>query len=265
MHAVVRADPERGLHPGVIFTLKNRHPDVGQRAGAAGAEPALAHGKGHHHLLHPFYMVYVGEDGAVLVDHSRVKHLLDLVRLAARGQGEPDAAACAAFNRRTDDGRQMEACSTLLDHAIASIIDVKADGDLDSLFTGTQTTALRDRVQVKRTQAGAGSFCLALPFTLYPSVLDVYSIRYPRAHVSVCHPRGGSVPGAECREGHPAGAYRPVDSLGDFSGCEYRRGVRRPKPARLYFEAFDFGEGGARVALLVAFVGQHRVGGFKAG
>lgn len=147
MHAVVRADPERGLHPGVIFTLKNRHPDVGQRAGAAGAEPALAHGKGHHHLLHPFYMVYVGEDGAVLVDHSRVKHLLDLVRLAARGQGEPDAAACAAFNRRTDDGRQMEACSTLLDHAIASIIDVKADGDLDSLFTGTQTTALRDRVQ----------------------------------------------------------------------------------------------------------------------
>jgi hypothetical protein len=36
----------------------------------------------------------------------------------------------------------MAAYSKLLDQAIAAIIDVKADKDLDSLFAGRETTAL---------------------------------------------------------------------------------------------------------------------------
>jgi hypothetical protein len=40
----------------------------------------------------------------------------------------------------------MGAYSALLDRAIAAIIEVKADKDLDTLFAGRQTTALTDTI-----------------------------------------------------------------------------------------------------------------------
>lgn len=127
LHAVVPADPIRQLSPGVIFTLRNRHQGVNI-----------------HQLnrLHPFYLVYVSNDGNVVIDHTEVKRILDLARAACRGQAEPVAEACRRFNEATDDGRQMDFYSGLLDCAIRSIIDIKEDSDLDSLFTGDRTTAL---------------------------------------------------------------------------------------------------------------------------
>lgn len=50
--------------------------------------------------------------------------------------------ACRLFNRDTADGRQMQAYSDLLGQAIRSMIQVKEERDLDSLFTGGRTTAL---------------------------------------------------------------------------------------------------------------------------
>ena len=46
------------------------------------------------------------------------------------------------FNERTQDGRKMEHYSALLSAAIRSMIDVKEEKDLDSLFSGGRTTAL---------------------------------------------------------------------------------------------------------------------------
>jgi hypothetical protein len=58
----------------------------------------------------------------------------------------PDKLACRRFNDATDDGKEMTRCSELLGQAIRSIIDVKEDKDLDSLFTGKRTTALTDPI-----------------------------------------------------------------------------------------------------------------------
>ena len=45
------------------------------------------------------------------------------------------------FNQRTQDGREMGIYSDLLTAAIRSIVQVKEEQELDSLFTGQKTTA----------------------------------------------------------------------------------------------------------------------------
>lgn len=46
------------------------------------------------------------------------------------------------FNKETDDGRNMSQMSELLSMAIDSIIDTKAESDIDSLFGLGGTSAL---------------------------------------------------------------------------------------------------------------------------
>jgi len=127
MHAVVPADAERGLPSGVIFTLRNRNPAINVNR---------------QNRLHPYYLVYVDERGEVVVNHTEVKYLLDLARVACRGRDAPVSDVCQRFNKATDDGRDMARYSALLDDAIRSIVTVQEEKDLDSLFSGGATTAL---------------------------------------------------------------------------------------------------------------------------
>jgi len=127
MHAVVPAAPERGLLPGVIFTLRNLNQGVNVNQ---------------QNRLHPYYLVYIGQNGEVITNHTEVKRLLDLVRSACKGQGQPIPDVCQLFNQTTADGRNMLVYSDLLGKAIRSMIDVQEDKDLDSLFSGGRTTAL---------------------------------------------------------------------------------------------------------------------------
>ena len=127
MHAVVLAKPELGLQPGVIFTLRNLNPNVTVNQ---------------HNRLHPYYLVYINRAGEVISDHTEVKRLLDLVRSCCKGQSVPIANVCRLFNEETGDGRKMQAYSDLLGKTIRSMIEVKEEKDLDSLFSGGKTTAL---------------------------------------------------------------------------------------------------------------------------
>lgn len=127
MHAVVSAKPEMGLRPGVIFTLRNRNPSVNVSQ---------------HNRLHPYYLVYINREGEVIHDHTEVKRLLDLVRSCCKGQTQPITDACLLFNKETADGSKMQVYSDLLGKAIRSMIEVKEEKDLDSLFFAGKTTAL---------------------------------------------------------------------------------------------------------------------------
>ena len=131
MHAVVPSQPELGLKPGVIFTLRNLNDSVNVNQ---------------HNRLHPYYLLYIAHDGEIVANHTEVKKLLDLVRTSCKGQNEPISEICRIFNRQTDEGRNMKAYSDLLGAAIRSMIDVKEEKDLDSLFTGGKTTALLNTI-----------------------------------------------------------------------------------------------------------------------
>lgn len=112
---------------GVIYILKNRNNAVNI---------------GKQNLLHPFYMVYISDTGEVLCDHLHPKQLLDLMRLTCKGKAEYDKDLTKLFNRETRDGRRMEKYSDLLGKAIASIVEVKQQTDIESLFSFGETTAL---------------------------------------------------------------------------------------------------------------------------
>jgi hypothetical protein len=131
MHAVVPAQAQLGLRPGVIFALKNIHDTVNINQ---------------QNRLHPFYLVYIADDGEIIADHTEVKRLLDLIRSSCKGRSVPVPDVCRTFNERTEDGRKMEHYSGLLSAAIRSMIEVKEEKDLDSLFSGGRTTALTNTI-----------------------------------------------------------------------------------------------------------------------
>lgn len=127
LHAVIPADTSKGLHPGVIFALRNL---------AAGED--INRGN----RLHPHYLVYLDDQGQVIANHTEAKYLLDLLRAGCRPHEEPVTDVVAAFNAATSEGAQMGKYSALLTDAIHSMIDVTEERDIDSLFTGGSTTAL---------------------------------------------------------------------------------------------------------------------------
>lgn len=135
LHAVVPAHAELGLPPGVLFTLRNRN---------AGINPTA--NQPQHNRLHPYYLIYIGRDGNVVHDQTEVKRLLDLARTCCKGQGEPFLPLCDQFNRETADGRIMQAYSDLLGKAIRTMVEVKEERDIDSLFSGGKTTALTQTI-----------------------------------------------------------------------------------------------------------------------
>ena len=68
--------------------------------------------------------------------------MLDDIRLLCRGKSAPIKEVYERFNRETDDGKDMAEMSELLSEAINSIIDVKEESDIDSLFSAGGTSAL---------------------------------------------------------------------------------------------------------------------------
>lgn len=131
MHAVVSADEEKGLYPGVIFALRNRNQGININQ---------------QNRLHPYYLIYIGKDGAVLIDHMQPKKILDLLRSSCRPYSKALPEVYRSFNLETKDGRDMKAYSALLNNAIQSIISIKEKSDIDSLFEGGHTTALQDPI-----------------------------------------------------------------------------------------------------------------------
>ncbi len=132
LHAVVPSKPEIGLTPGVIFTLRNRNSGINVNQ---------------HNRLHPYYLLYIGNDGKIITDHTQVKPLLDLVRITCKGLSLPIPSVCKLFNTHTGDGKDMTHYSDLLGQAIRSMVEIKEDKDIDSLFLGVTTTALVDTIK----------------------------------------------------------------------------------------------------------------------
>lgn len=121
LHAVVGQN--NFTEPGVIFVLKNRNKEVNIDK---------------KNRLHPFYIIYVRNDGSVVINHLAPKELLDKFRSLCKGKHEPQTALCRQFNKETRDGLKMAHYSKLLGDAIGSVINVKQESDLDSFLEGMQ-------------------------------------------------------------------------------------------------------------------------------
>ena len=119
LHSVVQATKENP--PGVIYVLKNRVKDVNIDK---------------RNPIHPFYMVYITDDGNIVCNHLNPKKLLDEMRLLCRNQAEPIAGVYRLFNKETRDGRDMKKYSKLLGEAIVSLVAKKEESQMDSFLNG---------------------------------------------------------------------------------------------------------------------------------
>ena len=130
LHAVAAATED--TPPGVIFVLKNRVNSVNIN---------------NQNRLHPFYMVYISNDGEVICDHLSPKDMLDRMRYLCKGKTEPIAELYRKFNKETRDGKDMKQVSNLLGQSISSIIEVKEESDIDSFLNGGQVSFLADTIK----------------------------------------------------------------------------------------------------------------------
>ena len=130
LNAVVPANEDASA--GVIFVLKNRSDSVNID---------------NQNRLHPFYMVYISDEGEVICDHLSPKQMLDKMRFLCKGKTQPFPEAYKQFNKETRDGKNMSKYSKLLGKAIASIIEVKDESDIDSFLGGEQVSFLSNEIK----------------------------------------------------------------------------------------------------------------------
>lgn len=130
LHCVVPATSDAPA--GVIYVLKNHSNSVNVD---------------NQNRLHPFYMVYISNDGNVICDHLSPKQLLDKMRHLCKGKTEPIPELYRQFNKETKDGKNMSEFSELLGKSIASIIEVKDENDIDSFLGGKQVSFLSNTIK----------------------------------------------------------------------------------------------------------------------
>lgn len=130
LHSVVPSD--KNLPPGVIYVLKNctNNVNIGDK-----------------NRLHPFYMVYIGNDGKIICNHLSPKEMLDKMRYLCKGKKEAIPELYRQFNEETKDGANMKKFSELLGAAISSIITVKEESDLDSFLSGGQISFSSNKIK----------------------------------------------------------------------------------------------------------------------
>lgn len=132
LHSVVYGNADIGVRKGVIYVLKNINSEINID---------------NMNQLHPFYLVYIGDDGTILSNHLSVKRTLDVLRGLSKGNSIPIKDAYNLFNEETDDGKNMIKYSNLLNKSIESIINLKGERDLNSLFKSGGTSMLINEIK----------------------------------------------------------------------------------------------------------------------
>lgn len=125
LYAVTKAIEEEDR--GIIFVLRNINNEMNIDK---------------QNRLHPFYIVYLKENGEVLHNHFDAKKSLDAFRLFAKPYDYPINELCEKLSLETNDFRDMSKESQLLKKAINSIIKNDEDKVVKSLFRAGGTSAL---------------------------------------------------------------------------------------------------------------------------
>ncbi|MDN5578877.1 MAG: SWF/SNF helicase family protein, partial [Chryseobacterium sp.] len=129
LHAVVQSTEI--LKPGVIFVLKNINSEVNiQKL----------------NRLHPYYLVFLDEEGNMLFNHIESKKILDAMRMLCKGNKQPLINLCERVSEETDEYHNMTEYSGLLKKSIATILQKEEEKEVLSLFKSGGTAALKDKV-----------------------------------------------------------------------------------------------------------------------
>lgn len=118
LQAVVQAGP--GQPAGAIFLLKN----IANQTNLSKKN-----------RLHPYYLVYVSQEGETVYSIADTKALLEHLRLITKGKDQPEKDLVVRYNRATDDGLRMEQYSELLQISLENLVETDQETFTDSLFS----------------------------------------------------------------------------------------------------------------------------------
>ena len=133
-YAVAESPSSEG-HNGVIWLLRQRNATT--RRNARVASP-----------VHPFYLVYIRENGDIRIGCANAKRALELFEEAAFGRTEPLLALCDQFDNEISRGTDMSAYNSLLDSVVRHISRRHATTQSRNLGRGGS----RDFKLTKRTE-----------------------------------------------------------------------------------------------------------------
>ena len=125
----VTTTTEADIAPGIIFCLR-------AEGEAARRIPEAGYPLGTH------YLVYVSDDGSVILPYTQAKQILDRLKRLCLGRDMADAGACARFDKATKQGEEMLAAQRLLAAAVASVAGKNQERAVASLFTPGGTHAM---------------------------------------------------------------------------------------------------------------------------
>ena len=104
----VAPNPADGPGPGVLLLLRERNAATTTRQRTASP-------------VHPFYLVYIKDDGSIRYGCTNARQVLQVFERAAAGENEPIAKLCDWFDRETKLGQEMGRYDGLLNGVIAHI------------------------------------------------------------------------------------------------------------------------------------------------
>jgi len=97
--------------------------------------------------LHPYYLVYMQDDGNLHLAHVESKKILDAMRMLCKGKKEPLIELCEVISKETDNYHEMTKYSSILKKSIKAILNKEDEKEIHSLFRSGGTTALADKLK----------------------------------------------------------------------------------------------------------------------
>ena len=116
---------------GVVFCLKQKHFNEDEKG---------------QNSLYPYHLVYVKEDGSILIKNSNPKKILDIYKAICSGKNEVLSELVYEFNSETKNGNKMDKYTNLLEKAIFDIKGYVEEKGIKSLFRLGKSTILDNKV-----------------------------------------------------------------------------------------------------------------------
>ena len=110
---------DEGNPPGVIFILKNIHPQCVDST---------------KNRLYPYYLIYISDEEDIITNQIHSKELLSRLRMLCKNYDAPIESLYQSFNDKTNNGSDMTHYSELLEIAILHIMEKEDEDEQDSLF-----------------------------------------------------------------------------------------------------------------------------------
>lgn len=117
------------IRPGVIYCLKQTNDNELSEE---------------YNSLHPYYMIYVYEDGEIEYNYVHTKQILDFYKKLSNGRSEIEEDLVKIFNKETRYGRNMTNYTDMLDEAINNILGKQEEVSIQSIFSLGESSILDD-------------------------------------------------------------------------------------------------------------------------